>query len=121
VQDDDTQQWKAFFVAWWDRFENEQVAASDICSLVLPPKDALSQTVDQTFLDALPEPFLVNRDRGEGSLKRSIGRHLSRLTGRIFNGRKLRDAGTDGHKHVRKWKLEPVVTTDGSPAPGGEW
>ena len=121
VQDDDTQQWKAFFVAWWEHFGDKEIAASDLCSLILPPKDAGPQTVDQAFLDALPEPFLVNRDRGEGSLKRSIGRQLSRLTGRIFDGRKLCGAGKNKSNHVRKWKLEPLVAADTTPATGGEW
>ena len=53
----------------------------------------------------LPDALLVNKDKGEGSLKRSLGRNLSRLTGRIFDGRKLCDAGTDTHRKVRAWRL----------------
>jgi hypothetical protein len=121
VQDDDTQQWRVFFSAWWDRFERHEVAASDICSLVLPPKDTITQAVDQEFLDALPEPFLVNRDRGEGSLKRSIGRQLSRLTGRIFDNRKLCGAGKNKSNHVRKWKLEPMAGAGAEEAPKEEF
>ena len=39
--------------------------------------------------------LLVQRDRGEGSLRRSLGRHLSRQTGRIYGLHKLVDAGID--------------------------
>jgi hypothetical protein len=78
-----------------------------------------NEAPDETLLEALPEPFLVNKDRGEGSLKRSIGRHLSRLTGRIFSNRKLRDAGADSHKHVRKWRLEPMSSCHSEEVVGG--
>jgi hypothetical protein len=119
VQDDVTQQWNAFFEAWWDRFEGDDITADDLCRLILPPKDLFSKPTDEPLLVAIPEPFLVNRDRGEGSLKRSIGRHLSRLTGRIFSGRKLCDAGADSHKHIRKWRLEQLNADRPSPVSGG--
>ncbi len=109
VQDEDTQQWTAFFDAWWEGFGSRDVTADDLCRLILPRKDMFNEAPDESLLEALPEPVLVNKDRGEGSLKRSIGRHLSRLTGRIFSGRKLCDAGTNKSKHVRKWKLEPLA------------
>jgi len=121
VQDDDTQQWSAFFAAWWDRFGSQEVAADNLCRLILPRKDIFTESPDEPLLEALPEPLLVNKDRGEGSLKRSIGRHLSRLTGRIFKSRKLCDAGSDSHKHVRRWKLEPLAPGDTDDfAQGGE-
>jgi len=121
VQDEDTQQWSAFFDAWWEGFGSKDVTADDLCRLILPRKDMFNEAPDESLLEALPEPFLVNKDRGEGSLKRSIGRHLSRLTGRIFSGRKLCDAGTNKSKHVRKWKLEPLTPSDPNPTvPGGE-
>jgi hypothetical protein len=119
VQDDDTQQWNAFFEAWWDCFGGRDVTAEDVCRLILPRKDIFNEAPDESLLEALPEPFLVNKDRGEGSLKRSIGRHLSRLTGRIFSGRKLRDAGADSHKHVRKWRLEPMTSCHSEEVVGG--
>ena len=36
--------------------------------------------------------------RAERLLQRSLGRHLSRLAGRIFNGRKLLRAGVHGNE-----------------------
>ena len=107
-RDEDTQQWTAFFAAWWERFGKSDVTADELCRRVLPPKDTSNETYDELLVQALPEPFLVNRDRGEGSLKRSIGRNLSRLTGRIFDGRKVCAAGVDTKKHIRRWCLEPV-------------
>ena len=41
------------------------------------------------------------------------------LTGRIFDGRKLCDAGKDSHKHVRKWRLEPLCAEDAGTLEGG--
>ena len=120
VQDEATQQWTAFFEAWWDEFEDDEITAEHLCRLILPRKDLLEQSFDSNIAESLPEPLLINKDRGEGSLKRSIGRHLSRLTGRIFDGRKLRDAGKDSHKHVRKWRLEPLNTDDAATSEGGE-
>ena len=60
----------------------------------------------------IPEILLVQKDRGEGSLRRSPGKQLSRLTGRIFDGRKLCDAGGDSHNKVRTWALRPVHTAE---------
>ena len=100
VQDEDTQQWAAFFTTWRYLLGELPVTADDLCQRILA-HDTLTD-------DSLPDVLLVNRDRGEGSLKRSLGRNLSRLTGRIFGGYKLCHAGRDGNKHVRRWRLIPV-------------
>ena len=105
VQDEDTLQWQAFFAVWWEHFQGNDVTADDLARLILPHKDLYGGPVPEPLLNSLPEPLLVNKDRGEGSLKRSIGRNLSRLTGRIFDGRKLCDAGVSAKTHVRKWCL----------------
>jgi len=110
VQDDETTQWTAFFDAWWDRFGDEEVTANMLALLILPPKDAPEAERCDPLVESLPEPLLVNRDRGEGSLKRSIGRNLSRLTGRIFERRKLCAAGEEKKTHIRKWCLKPIDT-----------
>ena len=102
VQDEDTLQWQAFFAAWWDHFGDQAITADDLAQRILSHENLSDEP--------LPDALLVNKDRGEGSLKRSIGRNLSRLTGRIFDGRKLCAAGADGNKHVRKWRLEAVST-----------
>jgi hypothetical protein len=101
VQDEDTRQWQAFFTAWWEVFGTQGVTSDDLCQRIV---------AHNTIPDAsLPDALVVNRDRGEGSLKRSLGRNLARLTGRIFDGRKLSDAGTKGHTKVRSWRLEAVA------------
>ena len=106
IQDEDTLQWEAFFAAWWEHFQDGAVTAADVARLILPRNDHLyDEPAPEPLRESLPEPLLVNRDRGEGSLKRSIGKNLSRLTGRIFDGRKLSDAGTDTHRKVRAWRL----------------
>ena len=65
VQDEDTQQWTAFFDVWWERFKDGSVTANDLSRLMLPRKDDPSPPQWEN----LPEPLLVNRDRGEGSLR----------------------------------------------------
>jgi hypothetical protein len=105
VQDEDTQQWTAFFDAWWERFGNRMLTADDVCNVVMPRPNEPVEYIDEPLARALPEPLIVNRDRGEGAFKRSLGRHLSRLRGRVFSGRKLRDAGLNKKNHVRLWQL----------------
>jgi len=105
VQDEDTQQWTAFFEAWWERFGSRKKTADDICSVVLPRANDPVEYVNEPLSGALPEALIVNRDRGEGAFKRSLGRHLSRLRGRVFSGRKLSDAGINKKNHVRLWQL----------------
>ncbi len=101
VQDEDTQQWSAFIDAWWEAFGSTSVTADDLCQRILT-----HSTLDD---EVIPDPLLLNRDRGEGALRRSLGRHLSRLTGRIFNGRKLMGTGTHGHRKVRAWRLRAAA------------
>ena len=105
VQDESAQEWTAFFDAWWERFGDRLQTADDICRVVVPPKDSPVEYIDDPLVRALPEPLSANRDRGEGSFKRSLGRHLSKLRGRVFNGRKLKDAGVNAKTHVRLWQL----------------
>lgn len=105
VQDESAQEWTAFFNAWWERFGDRRLTADDIFHVVMPPQDAPVEYIDEPLSRALPEPLIVNRDRGGGAFKRSLGRHLSRLRGRVFNGRKLNDAGIHSNRHVRLWNL----------------
>lgn len=103
VQDEDTQQWNAFFEAWRDNYGTAAVTVDDLCQRLLGNTAASSSSI--------PDALLLQRDRGDGSLRRSLGRHLSRLTGRIFTGFKLCDAGEHGHRKVRAWRLEPQPGT----------
>jgi len=109
VQDDDTQQWRAFFTAWWEAFREAPVPADDLCHRILA-----HNTIPD---ESLPDVLVVNRDKGEGALRRSLGRNLARLAGRIFDTRKLCNAGADAHTKVRTWCLTP--TTDGIAASCG--
>jgi hypothetical protein len=105
VQDESAQEWTAFFDAWWDRFGGRQLTADEVCRVVLPQSRDPVEYIDDPLVMALPEPLSANRDRGEGAFKRSLGRHLSKLRGRVFNGRKLKDAGLNRKNHVRFWQL----------------
>jgi hypothetical protein len=106
VQDESLQEWTAFFDAWWDRFGSRELTADDICRVVFPHKDAPVEYLEDPLIQALPGPLVINRNQGDGSFKRSLGRQLSKLRGRIFHGRKLVDAGINSNRHVRLWKLE---------------
>lgn len=110
VQDEETQQWAAFFEAWWEAFGSAPVVVDELCQQILAHGDLQER--------ALPDPLVIQRDKGEGALRRSLGRHLSRLTGRIFNGRKLLDAGRDSSRKVRRWKLAGLLTPGETNNPG---
>ena len=105
VQDEDTQQWAAFFDAWWDVFKDAPVVVNELCEKLI-----------ETSADdarAVPDPLLVHVDvhgARAGALRRALGQHLSRLMGRIFNGRKLLDAGRDNHHKRRLWRLAGIDT-----------
>ena len=105
VQDEDTQQWAAFFDAWWDEFKDAPVVVNELCEKLI-----------ETSADdarAVPDPLLVHVDvhgARAGALRRALGQHLSRLMGRIFNGRKLLDAGRDNHHKRRLWRLAGIDT-----------
>jgi hypothetical protein len=105
TQNDENEQWTAFFDTWWGYFADAPVTTHVLARLMLPTKNG-NITVEPEW-ENLPEPLLVNRDRGEGSLQRSIGRHLARLTGRVFQERKLTDAGRESVRNVRTWALKP--------------
>ncbi len=124
VQDEDTQQWSAFFDAWWETFGPNPVVVDQLCKHLVEsngPDDAPR---------AVPDVLLVHVDvhgARAGALRKSLGRQLSRLTGRIFNGHKLLHAGSDGHRKVRLWKLAGLVTPHetanpaANPAQKGLW
>ncbi|MFC1806238.1 hypothetical protein ACFL09_04570 [Planctomycetota bacterium] len=102
VQDDEAMQWRAFFGAWWQQFQGQPTTVADLCdklfgfdSLSLLPGD-------------LPDALSAAKDKGDNSLRRSMGKNLSRLAGRIFEGHKLRPAGKDGSSKSRRWRLEEI-------------
>ncbi|MCA9240884.1 MAG: hypothetical protein KDA37_11825, partial [Planctomycetales bacterium] len=121
-------QWSAFFEAWWDTFRGAGVIADDLC------KRLIEDDVHDGAARAVPDVLLVHLDvhgARAGALRKALGRHLSRLKGRIFNGHKLLDAGSDPHRKVRVWRLaddanpaQPRVTPQNSspnPAQQGLW
>jgi hypothetical protein len=125
VQDEDTQQWTAFFDAWWEEFNSQPVIVDYLCQRLIEDDVHGAHTAR-----ALPDALLVHLDvHGvrAGALRRSLGRHLSRLAGRIFNGHKLLNAGIDGHRKIRRWKLAGLLTPHESdnpatnPAQKGLW
>ena len=107
VQDEDTQQWTAFFDAWWEEFGSTPVVVDDLC------KRLIEADVHDDGARAVPDALLVHVDvhgARAGALRRSLGRQLSRLAGRIFNGHKLLNAGSDTKRKVRRWKLSGLLT-----------
>lgn len=125
VQDEDTQQWSAFFEAWWEQFNTQPVVVDELCKRLIE-EDVQGEGTARAIPDALLVHLDVHGVRA-GALRRSLGRHLSRLTGRIFNGHKLLDAGRDTSRKVRRWKLAGLLTPDANlnpalnPAQKGLW
>lgn len=103
VQDEEGRQWAAVFNAWWHRFGERRVTVAELHAAFFA--ECAPDPVD------LPDSLLEQKGHGDGSLWRSLGRHLSRLTGRVFGGRKLHDAGGDSHAKVRAWVLKGVGGT----------
>jgi len=109
VQDDDAAQWRAFFSAWWETIGTESVMVDDVIKRIMAPESLTEES--------LPDCLSVAMEKGQSSLKRSLGRYLSRLTGRIFEGHKLEDAGKHPYRKVRMWKLishKTVTNSDSS-------
>lgn len=107
VQDEDNQQWGVVFEAWWNRFGQTVVTVSELFGAFFAEG---ADPID------IPEILMVQKDRGEGSLRRSLGKQFSRLSGRVFNGRKLCVAGGDTHRKVRAWALRPVHVSENGEA-----
>ena len=99
VQDEDTQEWAALFDKWREEFGEAPVTVDDLCQKIIHRGGA-----------TLPDAVSEQAERGDASLRRSLGRHLSRLKGRIFNGHKLEEAGLESRRKVRRWKLAGLVT-----------
>ena len=107
AQDEDTQQWTAFFDAWWHAFGSAPVTVNDLCERLVEGDVQGAHTAC-----ALPDALLVHLDvhgARAGALRRSLGRHLSRLAERIFNSHKLLRAGEHSHRKVRCWKLSETL------------
>ncbi len=102
VQDEDNRQWQTVVDAWWNRFGGRTVTVAKLFAAFFA--EGAADPID------IPEVLLDQKDRGEGSLRRSLGKQLARLTGRIFDGRKLCNAGDDTHSKVRAWLLRPIQT-----------
>jgi len=97
TQDDEATQWRAFFCAWWETIGREPVMVDDVIRRIMAPESLTEE--------ALPDCLAVSMEKGHSSLKRSLGRYLASLTGRIFDGHKLEDAGKHPYRKVRMWKL----------------
>jgi hypothetical protein len=125
VQDEDTQQWTAFFDAWWEEFGSTPAIVDEVCERLIED-DVHGVRAARTIPDSLLVHLDVHGVRAH-ALRKSLGRHLSRLSGRIFNGHKLLHAGSDAHRKIRRWKLAGFVTPQenanpaANPAEKGLW
>jgi hypothetical protein len=99
VQDDEAAQWRAFFSAWWETIGWEPVMVDDVIKRIMAPESLTEES--------LPDCLSLAMEKSVSSLKRSLGRHLATMTGRVFEGRKLADAGKHPYRKVRMWKLIP--------------
>lgn len=99
VKDDEGQQWEQLMNAWAYEFGSGWVYTDDVCSRLCV----------QQYEHALTDGILMAMERGRGSLRKTVGRLLAKLDGRVISGRKFRSA-MDQHRKVRIWILEGDVT-----------
>jgi hypothetical protein len=99
IQDEETQQWRAFFAAWWEVFKDTEKTVDDICQRLIEQPDSDTRQLP----DALKA--YKGREGRAGALRLALGRHLSRLVNRFFDGRKLMRGELDSHSKVRGWQL----------------
>lgn len=88
--DEETELWREFVYAWWDRFGNEPVAVAALHTLALE-KDLL-----------LP----VLGDKGERSQKTRLGKALSKMNGRYFGRIKVVETIGDSRNKTKAYRLE---------------
>jgi len=100
VRDEQGQQWARFVDAWWYEYGATEVTTADLYQSILVAPNGQHD-------GAIPDALLVQRDRGPGAARRSLGMHLSRLAGRVFDGRKLM-ASKNSDKKIRLWRLQPL-------------
>lgn len=100
LRDEESQQWARFVEAWWYEFQDGFVTTQDLCDRIC------SNTAANNHDAAIPDVLLVSRDRGTGALRRSLGRHLSKYSGRVYGGRKIVDYGVDGKRKICIWRLD---------------
>ncbi|HLF75988.1 MAG TPA: hypothetical protein VJB57_00720 [Dehalococcoidia bacterium] len=100
----ETEDWRAFVVAWWETFEARPVKASELLAMV--QRDQLLLSLFATARDNATERSLVTR------LGAALATRRDRRYGRYF----IRVVGRDGHAKGTVYRLEPA-TQDG---PGAE-
>lgn len=103
ARDDETQQWARFFEAWSYEFGDRWADTDQVCSRIVGAANGVHDS-------AIPDNILVQRDRGPGAVRRSLGRSLTRLVGRIYNGRKL-IVMIHSHRKVKLWRLQQMNET----------
>jgi len=103
VEDDDNRQWRAVFDSWWSKFEDHPVTVAELFKAFF--------VEDASVPIEMPDSMAGKRERGDDSFRRSLGRQLARLEGRVFSGRKLCNTGGDTHSKVRTWALKVVEIT----------
>lgn len=109
VQNEANEEWLAFFKVWWETFGEQPITVEEICQRLDAANRLIEDPAGAAILSAMPDPLLIQLDRGAGAFRRSLGRNLSRLQDRIFNGLRLESAGMDSHRKVRRWRLKSTV------------
>jgi len=92
---DRTGEWRAFILAWWQRYGTDEVGVEELFTLVT-------------------QDHLLDSVLGEGndkSQRSRLGRALVRAAERVVGGFRLERAKED-HKGRQRYRLEPVAVTD---------
>lgn len=94
--DAETEEWRTFVRAWWERFTSDPVKASDLLSLVMEH-------------ELLASVFVTARDNAtERSLSTRLGVALAQRRDRRFGEFFLKHIGDDGHRKGALYMLEPA-------------
>jgi hypothetical protein len=92
--DGETEEWRAFTAAWWERFENRELKANDLLPLI-GEGEHLSSLVGAGGREVTPQQLRIR-------LGRALQQRRDRLVGRFF----IRRVGQDSHRKGTLYRLD---------------
>jgi hypothetical protein len=94
--DTETEEWRAFTLAWWEEHGDAPVGTADLVPLV-----------ERGLLPSLLKT--LRQDAGPRALSTRLGRALAEHRDRRYGQYFLRDLGPDGHTKLATYRLEPAI------------
>lgn len=97
ASDNESRTLAAFVSRWWNAYGDREVGVADLWRLLTPPAG---------------DPMDLNLGGdSEASQRIRLGKKLGQLRDRVFDGRKILDAGS--RQRAQQWKLKPVASGRG--------